>query len=56
FQFRLSIPAGRRATVQVSTDLTNWTNLTPSPVTGTVAIQDPQATTSELQFYRIIVE
>jgi len=56
FQFRLSIPAGKTATVESSADLVNWTSITPVPVTGIVDIQDPQAVAGALTFYRIIVQ
>ena len=56
FQFRVSIPAGKTATVEYSTDLVNWTSITPAPVTGIVDIQDPQAVAGALTFYRIIVQ
>jgi hypothetical protein len=56
FQFRVSIPAGKTATVEYSTNLVNWTSITPAPVTGIVDIQDPQAVAGALTFYRIIVQ
>ncbi|MBI2947185.1 MAG: immunoglobulin domain-containing protein [Verrucomicrobia bacterium] len=55
FQFRLSIPAGKTATVESSADLVNWITVTPVPVTGIVDIQDPQAPAGAFTFYRIII-
>lgn len=56
FQFQLRVPEGKKATVQSSADLQNWTSVTASPVTGTIDVQDTQASSSELRFYRVLME
>ena len=56
FSFRVSVPAGNQARVQVSTDMANWSDLTPAPVTGIVDITDPDSVSLALRFYRVIVE
>ena len=56
FQFRISVPEGKQARLQVSTDLATWTDLTPTPITGTADIQDTQLAASQLKFYRIVLE
>ena len=56
FSFRVSVPPGNQARVQVSTDLLNWNDLTPTPVTGIVDIFDPDSVSVDLRFYRVIVE
>jgi hypothetical protein len=52
FQFNLTVPAGREAIVEVSTDFINWTPLSPSPI-GSGNVSDPSAGSSELKFYRV---
>ncbi|MBI4658430.1 MAG: immunoglobulin domain-containing protein [Verrucomicrobia bacterium] len=56
FQFRVSVPEGKRARLQVSSDLATWVDLTSTPITGTVDIQDTQIPGSGLKFYRVLVE
>ena len=56
FQFRISVPEGKQARLQVSTDLATWTDLTPTPITGTADIQDTQLGASQLKFYRVVLE
>ena len=56
FSFRVSVPEGNQARVQVSTDMVNWSDLTPVPVTGIVDVTDPDSVSLEARFYRVIVE
>ena len=56
FSFRVSVPAGNQARVQVSTDMATWSDLTLTPVTGIVDISDPDSVSLALRFYRVIVE
>ncbi|MDA1274719.1 MAG: immunoglobulin domain-containing protein [Verrucomicrobia bacterium] len=54
FRFRVSVPEGRQARIQVSTDFVDWTDLTPTPVTGILDVEDPDAPSLELRFYRVL--
>jgi len=56
FQFLISVPEGKRARLQSSTDLLTWTDLTPTPITGTTDIQDTEVGGSGLKFYRVVLE
>jgi hypothetical protein len=56
FQFRVTVPAGRTAVVQTSTDLVTWTNLTPTPISGNVDVTDNQSSTFVLRFYRVVLQ
>jgi len=54
FTFRVNVPEGRQARDQVSTDFVDWTDLTPTPVIGVVDVEDVDAPSLELRFYRVI--
>ncbi|MCF7763615.1 MAG: immunoglobulin domain-containing protein [Verrucomicrobia bacterium] len=54
FRFRVSVPEGRQALVQVSTDFVDWVDLTPAPVTGVLDVEDPDASGLALRFYRVL--
>ena len=54
FRFRVSVPEGRQALVQVSTDFVDWVDLTPAPVTGVLDVEDPDASALALRFYRVL--
>jgi len=56
FQFRLTVPEGRRASIQVSADLVNWVDFKPEQFTGSADILDPQSPALGMRFYRIIVQ
>ena len=56
FSFRVSVPSGNQARVEVSTDMVNWSDLIPVPVTGIQNISDQDSVSLDLRFYRVIVE
>jgi hypothetical protein len=56
FQFRVSVPEGRSAKLQSSSDLFTWKDLTPAPITGTMDVQDTDVSGLGLKFYRIVLE
>jgi hypothetical protein len=56
FGFRLNVPEGRQGRVQVTVDFVEWLDLLPAPQVGTVDVVDPDALTSGMRFYRVLVE
>ncbi len=57
FQFELNVPDGKTATVQMSTDMEEWTDLLPAPAkAGTTIVQDTQASAFLYRFYRVILK
>jgi hypothetical protein len=57
FTFQLTVPEGRRALIETSTDLVNWTRLTPDSIaSGTSIVEDSQALNFVLRFYRAVLE
>jgi len=57
FEFQLTVPEGKRARIDTSTDLLNWTPLRPDPLeTGITLIQDNEAGSFSMRFYRVILE
>lgn len=53
FQFRLSIPEGKRGTVQTSTDLVTWVDFGPPLNSGTVTFEDRPTVDSTFKYYRV---
>ena len=56
FEFRLNVPEGTEARVQFTTDFQIWTDLNPTPLTGTGDVTDSDAIALEFRFYRVIIE
>lgn len=57
FPFRPSVPEGKRATVQSSTDLVTWTSLAVNPdASGPFNVGDREAVNFELRYYRVLLE
>jgi hypothetical protein len=55
FTFRLNVPDGSTARVQVTTDMTLWNDLVTG-ITGVVDFEDPEANSVEQRFYRVLLE
>jgi cyclophilin family peptidyl-prolyl cis-trans isomerase len=56
FTFNLQIATGVSGSIQVSSDLANWTTLTNFTATSsTLTFRDPTATNSSRRFYRAVV-
>jgi hypothetical protein len=56
FQFRVSVPEGKRARLQSTTDFLTWKDVTPTPITGAMDVQDTDLAGAVLKFYRVILE
>ncbi|MBI4658085.1 MAG: PQQ-binding-like beta-propeller repeat protein [Verrucomicrobia bacterium] len=55
-RFKVSVPDGKQARLQMSVDLINWVDLAQAPLRGTSDLQDAQSPGLSSRFYRLLVE